>query len=335
MRVAIAHEGAIARSLGRLIEKAGGHQIAWLARHTLEAMQLAALDRPDVLLVDIDLPQDAVALTRRVMQGNPCPILILTPPPADRTARAFEALGAGAVDVIEWPEAGAGDAYSATGLLLARIQAVTRPKLCKRGPSDVRATSLLVMGASAGGPPALANVLAALPADFPAAVLIAQHIDARFVIQMARWLDTQCLLPVRIAQHGGTLAAGTVLLAGGAHHLTLTSKARVQYCAKPCDRPYHTVIDALFESAATHWTGRLAGVLLTGMGNDGAKGLKRLRDSSAFTIAQDQASSAVYGMPKAAVAGGAAVAILPLKDIASQVTAYFKTPRSIRTFAHE
>ncbi len=187
-------------------------------------------------------------------------------------------------------------------------------------------SSLLVIGASAGGPPALASVLSALPAEFPAAVLIVQHIDVRIVDQMASWLDTRSPLPVRIARHGDPLIAGTVLVAGGDRKLTLTAKARIEYSGSASAAPYQVVIDKMFESAATHWKGKLAGVLLTGMGNDGANGLKRLREAHAFTIAQDQASSAIYGMPKAAADNGAAVAILPLKEIGPRLIAYFKTP---------
>jgi two-component system, chemotaxis family, response regulator WspF len=331
MRIAIAHADAThLHSLDRLIQKEGGYQLAWLARNTAEVLERVAADRPDLLLMDLDLPENAVHAMQRLMAENACPILILTRTDEDQTARIFEALGAGAIDVIATPEHDAQSIAGITPPLLTRVQAISRLQNPGHDQAGSGTGSLVVVGASAGGPPALAHVLSGLPAGFPAAVLIVQHIDSRFVTAMASWLQTNCRLPVRTAADGDSLVHGTVLLAGGLQHLTLTARGRLRYSAGPCRSPYQHAVDALFESVAAHWTGKLAGVLLTGMGHDGANGLKLLRNARALTIAQDEASSAVYGMPKAAADLGAAVAILPLKEIAPRLITYFKTPNSTR-----
>ena len=179
--------------------------------------------------------------------------------------------------------------------------------------------SLVAIGASAGGPGALARLLAGIPKHFPAAIVIVQHVDRQFAAGMAAWLSRESLLPVRVAEEGDRIRAGTVLLAATNDHLSLTAGDRLGYLAEPIGSVYRPSIDVFFDSIRACWKGQAVGVLLTGMGDDGAKGLKSLRDEGHHTIAQDQATSAVYGMPKAAMALGAAVDILPLERIAARL----------------
>jgi two-component system, chemotaxis family, response regulator WspF len=183
--------------------------------------------------------------------------------------------------------------------------------------------SLVAIGASAGGPRALANLLAGIPKDFPAAIVIVQHLDEQFAAGMAAWLSHESLLPVRVAEEGDRIVAGTVLLAATNDHLSLKASNRLGYSAEPIDCVYRPSIDVFFGSICAWWTGRAVGVLLTGMGDDGAKGLKSLRSKGHYTIAQDQATSAVYGMPKAAKALGAAIDILPVERIAARLVDIF------------
>jgi chemotaxis response regulator CheB len=146
-------------------------------------------------------------------------------------------------------------------------------------------------------------------------VVIVQHVDAQFALGMAGWLGEQTTLPVRTAASGDRLTAGTVLLAGRNDHLVLTSPGRLGYTREPTQSVYRPSIDVFFDSVIKHWRGDAVGVLLTGMGRDGAAGLKAMRMRGLYTIAQDEASSAVYGMPKAAAAMDAAVDILPVDAI--------------------
>lgn len=184
---------------------------------------------------------------------------------------------------------------------------------------ETPATKLVAIGASAGGPAALAAILSALPADFPAAVVVVQHLDEQIAHAMAEWLGQHCALPVRAAAEGDRLQAGMILLAATGDHLTLTSADRIGYTAEPRDYVYRPSVDVFFQSVSQHWRGVAIGVLLTGMGRDGALGLKALHTQGRHTIAQDEATSVVYGMPKAAVILGAAVDILPVERIASRL----------------
>jgi two-component system response regulator WspF len=186
-----------------------------------------------------------------------------------------------------------------------------------------RPQRLVAIGASAGGPAALNIVLRALPKEFPAAVVIVQHMDQHFASGMAEWLNRDSPLPVRIAREGDRPAAGTVLVAGTNDHLMFKGAECMGYEPEPLEQPYRPSVDVFFASIAALWLGEAVGVVLTGMGRDGALGLKTLRDKGHHTIAQDHATSAVYGMPKAAAALGAAVDILPLERIAPRLAQIF------------
>jgi two-component system response regulator WspF len=188
-----------------------------------------------------------------------------------------------------------------------------------------RRNRLVAVGASAGGPAAIAALLSGLPVDFPAAIIIVQHVDERFAAGMAAWLSRTSPLPVRVAEEGDRPLIGTVLLAATNDHLKFKAPDRVGYTPEPRDYAYRPSIDVFFESVSATWPGEAVGILLTGMGRDGAKGLKALRSHGHYTITQDHATSAVYGMPKAAAAIGAAVDVLPIERIA---------PRLIEIFQH-
>ncbi|MBI4805642.1 MAG: chemotaxis protein CheB [Desulfovibrio sp.] len=186
-------------------------------------------------------------------------------------------------------------------------------------PSPFRSdTPVLAIGASTGGPTAVAELLAALPDTLSAAVLVVQHLDLSFSKNLADMLGSQASLPVSLAESGDRLKPGKVFVAKGGDHMVLSSVNTLEYRREPADNPYRPSIDALFESLAKAGLPPGVAVLLTGMGNDGAHGLLTLKKAGWFTIAQDQSTSAVYGMPKAARELGAADLILPLSAIASQ-----------------
>jgi two-component system, chemotaxis family, response regulator WspF len=236
-------------------------------------------------------------------------------------------MGAGALDAVDTPTLAGPAARGTMDLLLAKIDQIGR---LHRAPDAARAPAaaagttacrvpLVAIGASAGGPTALANVLRDLPADFPAGIVIVQHVDEAFAAGMAEWLDGQTPLAVRVAREGDRPEAGVALLAGTNDHLHMTAGGQLGYTREPADTPYRPSVDTFFRSLVAHWRGDAIGLLLTGMGRDGAIGLKEMRAKGYFTIAQDQASSAVYGMPKAAAALDAACAILPLAAIAADL----------------
>ena len=176
---------------------------------------------------------------------------------------------------------------------------------------------ILAIGASTGGPKALADILTALPPDFPAAVVVVQHMDPAFNAGLNTWLKGQSALPVTVARPGERLQAGRVYLAKGGDHLVIGPDSLLHYTPEPADDPFHPSVDALFESLARLTLSRGVAVLLTGMGRDGARGLLALRRAGWSTIAQDAGTCAVYGMPKAAMELGAAEMVLPLPNIAA------------------
>jgi chemotaxis response regulator CheB len=302
------------------------HETIWVASSGTEALAHCALQPPDLVLIDVNMPGgDGVATTRRIMREFPCPILIVTSSVTASTARVFEAMGYGALDAVDAP----GSEPAGIAAFLKKIDTLEKLVGSKSlsgsrqslGDTGVilRRELLVAIGASAGGPAALATLLGALPADFPAGIVIVQHVDERFARSMAEWLAQHCSLEVRPAAENDRPAAGVALLAATDRHLTLKSGNRLGYCTEPAGAVYRPSIDVFLESVCMHWKGDAIGVLLTGMGRDGARGLKALRSLGHYTIAQDSATSAVYGMPKAAAALGAAVDVLPLDKIAPRL----------------
>jgi two-component system response regulator WspF len=218
------------------------------------------------------------------MAETPCPILLVTASVDANVSGVYDAMGYGALDAVDIPTAGQGGATSAQGAaLLARMAAIARltrdqprerrplPASAARSPA---AHPLVAIGASAGGPAAVATLLGALPPDFPGAIVLVQHLDAQFVPGFAHWLGQQCSLPVRPAETGDRPVAGTVLIAASGDHLVLRANGELGYRAEPRDYPYRPSVDVFFESVAQHWRADLVGILLTGMGRDGARGLK-------------------------------------------------------------
>jgi len=333
MRIALVNDMTMAvEAMRRVVAGTREHQVAWTAHDGAEAVELCARDRPDLILMDLIMPRmDGVEATRNIMARSPCAIVVVTANVARNASKVFEAISAGALDavntpVLEHPSTRVGaDALLAKvetiGRLIGSCDAKAQASSPPRSPGDpsYQHNHLIAIGASAGGPAALAKVLARLPRGFPAPVVIVQHVDVQFAEGLAKWLDDQIPLPVRLARDDDHPEHGTILLAGRDSHLVFASPTRLAYTHTPADSPYRPSIDVFFKSAARFWRGQVVGVILTGMGRDGAEGLRVLRGSGHHTVAQDRASSAVYGMPRAAVELQAASEILSLDKIGSRL----------------
>lgn len=341
MKIGIVNDMPLAvEALKRAIALDPSFQVIWVARTGAEAVERCAAQRPEVVLMDLVMPvMDGVEATRRIMAETPCAIVVVTGDVAGQTGRVFDAMGHGALDVVNTPPLGQGDIREAAAPLLRKIRNVgwligrydparVTPVPALGQGSSAPAARLVAIGASAGGPAALADLLKALPIDFPAAIVLVQHVDAQFAAGMATWIDAQTVLPVRLAVDGEAPRAGTVLLAGTDDHMHLQPDGRLHYTSEPAAALYRPSIDVFFQDLATHWRGEAVGVLLTGMGRDGAQGLKAMRARGFLTMAQDRASSAVFGMPKAAAELGAAVEIRPLCEIAPRLMNCFPTLRA-------
>jgi chemotaxis response regulator CheB len=329
MRIGIVNDVRLAvETVRRVITNGSPHKVAWVAMDGEEAVARCAADTPDLVLMDLIMPRvDGVEATRRIMASNPCPVVVVTASVKDNSSRVFEAMGAGALDAVNTPvldERGTAEGGQA---LIQKIETIRRligapvePKAAVHAHPRADHTHnepqpLIAIGASAGGPSALARVLTHFPADFAAPVVVIQHVDSQFAGGLVTWLGCQTRLRIRLAQEGEQPVAGTVLLAGADEHLVLSAGGWFSYEPDPVACSYRPSIDVLFKSLEENWPGDVIGVLLTGMGRDGAEGLRLLHEAGHHTIAQDRESSAVYGMPKAAIELQAASEILPLEQI--------------------
>jgi two-component system, chemotaxis family, response regulator WspF len=243
-------------------------------------------------------------------------------------------MGHGALDAVDTPALGPRGELSGVPDLQEKIATIGKligpdPHLAlglddgPKGTADVPASfPLVLLGASTGGPNALAEILGGLPRAWDACVLIVQHVDAAFARGLAQWLGERTGHRIELADEGDRPAPGRRLLAATNDHMVLSADRRLGYVAEPRDLSYRPSVDLLFASVAANWPEPGVAVLLTGMGRDGAEGLLRLRRRRWHTIAQDEATSVVYGMPRAAAENGAAAQVLPLAKIAAAVVAH-------------
>lgn len=301
MRIALVNDTALAlQALRRVLALAPHHRIAWEAADGEEAVQRAAGDRPDLILMDLLMPGvDGVEATRRIMATTPCPILVVTASVDSRAGLVYAALGHGALDAIRLPSL-VEPATEAGAALLRRIHQIerlTRPA----APARPSLPPLIAIGSSTGGPATLAACLAPLPSQLRAAVLVAQHIEAQFAQGLAQWLDAQIPLPVETVAEGAFPRPGVVHLAASNDHMILRSDRRLGYSPEPREEPYRPSVNRLFGSLLQPGVPPGQAVLLTGMGRDGARGLLDLRRAGWHTLVQSENTCAVYGMPKAAI----------------------------------
>lgn len=334
MKIAIVNDTLIAiEVLRRLIATVPQYELIWTARHGREAILKCAAMPPDIILMDLIMPEmDGVETTRQIMQQSPCAILIVTATIKKNAGKVFEAMGYGALDVVSTPVWGTAQPSQVSQELLKKI--ATLGKLIRQSPAKNRRTQtqlpffdavsktlppLVVIGASTGGPNALRQILGDLPGTYPGAIIVIQHIDHQFATGLATWLNQETELTVEVAYPGTRPQAGKVLIAASADHLVLRPQLTLNYTEHPKELVYRPSVDVLFHSVAEHWPQPGMGVLLTGMGQDGATGLAALKLAGWHTIAQDQKSCVVYGMPKAAIALGAAVEVLSLEAIAGHL----------------
>jgi two-component system response regulator WspF len=349
MRIAIVNDLKLAcEALRRAVVASGRHQVAWTATGGAEAIKLASQNRPDLILMDMIMPGiDGVEATRQIMRQSPCPILVVTATVKGNISKVIDALSSGALDAVETPSIGQqGELLGSSPLLekIARVEHLhDRPKWKSAAAPphgavdtpDVRRTNrLILLGASTGGPRVLGEILKQLPATLPAPIVIAQHIDDCYVSGLAKWLSDQTALSVEVAGAGAVPQAGHVYLAASQKHLAVRADWRLEYVDAADSAWYRPSVDVLFASAARNLP--LAGVaaLLTGMGRDGALGLAALRRAGWTTIAQDRATSVVWGMPEAAVELGAAEFVLASSQIAEQIITSLKRTSGQPTLNH-
>lgn len=310
-----------ATALRRVLEHEGDITVAAVCATAREAIDALPRIRPDLLTIDLELPGMAgLRAVEEIMSSWPLPILVLSAHIGAQSDEAAAALAAGALDAVAKndldlhdPAGAAGAAFRRRVKVLGRAHVIRHPRAAlKAGPSAGLARHSSVIGAcaSSGGPQILARLLEVLPADYPIPLLIVQHIGTGFTEGLARWLDQSVRLPVAVATDGARASPGAWIAPEGAH-LKFTATGRLSL-----DR--HTVVgrhrpsgDALFESIAASAGKAGVAIVLSGMGADGAAGAAAVRSCGGLAIAQDKESSAVYGMPRAAISLGVEVVLSP------------------------
>lgn len=317
------------RLLAHIIASAPDMQVIGEAKNGRQAVQLVEELRPNVILMDVTMPlMDGLQATQEIMSKTPTPIVMVSGSlDESETDIAFQAIKRGALTLLAKPTGPADPTYQEQ---VARIVTTVRTMAAVRVIRHYQSTlvtpnhalrlssslEICVIAASTGGPSALSEIIRALPADFPLPVVVAQHMAADFVPSLCSWLNTLTPLKVQIAQEGDTPRAGNVYFVSGAANVIITREGRFGFDHGRTTR-YIPSCDVLLESVAQRYGRQAVGIVLTGMGDDSAQGLLKMAQAGAVTIAQDEATSIVYGMPKEAAALGAAKLVLPLPEIAS------------------
>lgn len=317
MRIGIVHgRSAVRRALSRMISRIDGHEVIWTARDAEEAARAAKDDPPDLLLLETQ-PRGLDPATRRLSARSPRgAVALVSSIPGSLLPDAFRD---GIRDLLPEPRSDGGSIRPAELSRLARVLRLAETPATPNAMRRPDAAPLVAIGASTGGPPAVARVLAALPAGFAPAVLVAQHLDTAFSEGLISWLATRSAGPVRRIRPGERPAGGTIHVAAADAHLFLTPDGVFSDLPADPENACIPSVDLLFRSLAAAPPG--VAVLLTGMGRDGADGLLALRRAGWHTIAQDAGTSAVYGMPRAARDLDAAAEILALGAIAPAIVA--------------
>jgi two-component system chemotaxis response regulator CheB len=333
IRVLLAEDSAVTRAhLSYILEEDPQIELVGAAHDGQQAVELTANLRPDVVLMDIHMPVlDGYEATRQIMRDTPTPIVMATASSSQAETRGgFTALEAGALVLLNKPPAlwDEGHEEAARELvrtlkLMAEVKVVrrrhqvnghaARARLHTPSPREPR---LIAIGASTGGPQALSVLLDALPAPLSLPILLVQHITDGFVEGFVDWLGTHTPMRVVVATHGLQFRGGTIYVAPSGSHMAVTRAGHIQLVDGPPLHGFKPSISRLFASVADSCGREAVGVLMTGMGRDGADGLLQMRNTGALTIAQDEGSSVIFGMPGEAVRLDAACEVLPPAEIA-------------------
>lgn len=347
IRVLIADDSSLARGLLRdFLEGEDDMEVVGEAMNGRQAVELARELKPSIITMDLEMPvMSGLEAIEEIMCSKAVPILVVSSV-ADAT-NALDAVGRGALEVVSKPDYSPEKAaeFVAKVRLLAGVSVITRmrprkplpvpdmplgspvlaeparplPSALPGGISTTVYPRVFAIASSTGGPQALAQILPALPADFPCPVVIAQHISDGFAGGMAEWLGRLCKLPVRMVADGDLLQAGVIHISPSERHFSITPARRAALVERGPLDVYRPSCDVLLSSVAEVFGHQSIGIILTGMGSDGAKGMARIRERGGMTLGQDEASSVIYGMNRVAIESGAVHQILPVDAIAAEM----------------
>lgn len=344
VRVLIVDDSPVARAvLKDVLESDADIRVVGMAATGREAVEMTAKLKPDLVTMDLVMPgMDGMEATERIMARNPTPILFLSAfiGPDGAYSRS-DALAAGALDVVEKPNSMPDpgwqrDAGSLTHKVktLARVPVVTHMRRASRDPERARlsiesrrAGLAVAIGGSTGGPKVIDELLSSLPTSYEPAVIVVQHLAEAFLPQLIASLQPRCALEIKVAESGDRLRPGRILFAPSSGHLVVVSGGRIRIDAGDPVRGFRPSIDVAMTSLAQTFGSRACGVLLSGMGADGAAGLQAIRNAGGKTLVQDESSCVVFGMPRAAVELGAAQHVLPPAGLVRHLLALHRLRR--------
>ena len=352
IRVLVVDDSALVRGvLSAIIQRQSDMECVGAAADPLQAREMIRLLNPDVITLDIEMPRmDGLDFLERLMRLRPMPVVMVSTLTARGADVTFKALELGAVDFVSKPRIGVAEGLSQLGAdIVDKLRAAARAHVRRLptaaappGPPVASATPLLgrlstekiiFIGASTGGTEATREVLVQLPADSPA-VMITQHMPAGFTKSYAARLDGLCRMRVAEAVDGERVLPGHAYIAPGGHHLSV-ERSGANYLARvqggEAVNRHKPSVEVLFNSAAQVVGRNALGVMLTGMGADGARGMRLMRDAGSWNLVQDEASCVVFGMPREAIAHGAADEVLPLKQIAPRLLEWLRANAGMAT----
>ena len=354
IKVMIVDDSAVVRQVNReTLERESDIEVIGVAADPLYALDKMKLQWPDVLVIDIEMPRmDGLTFLRKIMSERPTPTIVCSSLAEQRAGASIEALAAGALAIIAKPKLGVKQFLQDAGNdLVAAVRAAARANLSHLGGGMARPSAaapgfaadavraaqaasaramttttdrVVAIGTSTGGTQALEAVLSKLP-NVGSGILIVQHMPERFTAMFAERLNSLCALEVREAQNGDRVAPGRALIAPGGRHMMLR-RSGARYYVEVADGPpvnrHKPSVDVLFRSVAQVAGRNALGVIMTGMGDDGARGMKEMHDAGALTIAEDESSCVVFGMPREAIRHGGVDRIVPLDRISAEIIAY-------------
>src|SRR6202051_345847 len=348
-RVLIVDDSAFMRKvLEEIIRTDPKLEVVGQAKDGREAITMALSLQPDVMTMDINMPRmDGLEATQHIMTQNPRPILIVSSESRQGAASTLRALELGAIDFVTKPSSGIDlDMKSVRDELLSKLRMAAKVRVVRTaalhdhsagvetrpqapptrevGNSDVR-LPLVVIAASTGGPATLMRLMPRFPKDFPAAVVLVQHMPATFTSQLSVPLAEVATIRVKEAEANEALCPGTFYVCPGSHHLRISLTGRLKLDDGPRISGYRPCADVTFESAAAYAGANLLGVVLTGMGGDGAQGVQAVKASHGWVLAQDEASSVIYGMPAEAVRTGAVNQVVGIDEMYPAIEKYLES----------
>lgn len=328
----------VRKALTRIFEAEQGIEIVGSASDGQEAIEKLTALNPDVVTLDIMMPgMDGIETLRYIMEIKPTPVLMLSQHTHEGAELTLNALDLGAMDFVDKSSTGLMDIFGLGREIASKVRAIAGGKPLRVRPSMMPPKScggkgiidVVAIGTSTGGPSALQVLLPKFPKEIGFGILVVQHMPPGFTGPLAKRLDSLCDIHVKEAEEGDSIEPGVALVAPSGFHMKIKKRrgsddVSCPFCminldTEPADEVHRPSVDVLFRSVAMNYGSRAIGVIMTGMGSDGVKGMKEIKERGGFTIAQDEATSAIYGMPRVAIANNVVDKVLPVTSIAEEV----------------